>query len=163
MADKPPSPGWYEAPDGQRRWWDGTTWGPTSSDDDATGDAAAVEPDKPWTGREKTGCLIAIVLIALLFTSCTGWLFSGGSSDRQDEFGAYDACRQVVRRQLVSPATASFPSTDSATVRQSGSTWHVAAWVDADNAYGASIRHPWTCTAEWRGDGSWTARATVGG
>jgi TM2 domain-containing membrane protein YozV len=24
---QPPSPGWYDAPDGTRRWWDGRAWG----------------------------------------------------------------------------------------------------------------------------------------
>lgn len=153
MSGTPPEPGWYDAPDGQRRWWDGTEWGPA----DESGDQAT-ETKEPSVAA----VLIGLALMGLIIFGGCSMVF--GSSDDTptgprpaDEFDAYDVCRQIVRRQVGS--SGDFPPPRDATIRRlDGDRWSVAAWVDVPGT-----RRPWTCTAELPTVGSWTGSVTLGG
>ncbi|HEX4150343.1 MAG TPA: hypothetical protein VHY20_15205 [Pirellulales bacterium] len=54
------------------------------------------------------------------------------------------AARDAVLRQLQFPSSAKFPWFSSGTAHLGGDTWVVKGTVDAQNAFGAKIRHHWT-------------------
>lgn len=74
---------------------------------------------------------------------------------------AYIMSQRFVKRELRSPSTAKFPSyhSDSVTVRQTGECkFHISAYVDAQNGFGATVRNRYEMSMErlpdddsWRG------------
>lgn len=55
MTDAPPSPGWYDDPDGRRRWWSGTHWGAYAPWGESSGaDAPPSVPERPKLDRSLT-------------------------------------------------------------------------------------------------------------
>lgn len=148
-------PGWYDAPDGRQRWWDGTTWGPAKDD---PGQPSEQKPQKKNDPRDLAVGAVALAVIALVVASCSGML-SGGSEPRgESSFEAYVACQGYVRRELA-PTSVSFPPTNQATIRLLDSgDWSVTAWAEGRG------RHPFMCTATYNRDGdSWDVTATIGG
>ncbi len=53
------------------------------------------------------------------------------------------ACRDEVREHLRSPSSAEF--SDEGYIPLEGGQWKISGQVDAENAFGASLRHTFTC------------------
>lgn len=69
-------------------------------------------------------------------------------SSKDDDFWfAVTAAQNLVKEQLKSPSTASFPSSASAySVQTDGTYFYVSGYVDAQNSFGAEIRQEWTAS-----------------
>jgi hypothetical protein len=88
-----------------------------------------------------------------------GWWLDDTSEETKE--GAIHAATVAVTALLDTPSTASFPSTwfsDDYKVFRGGRRGHVnvSAWVDAQNLYGAMVRHRWTVTLARTGPDYWT-------
>lgn len=74
---------------------------------------------------------------------------SSGDSD-EDEYGAYQACKEFVRDRLRAPSTASFPDyfdfDDEIVISHTGNEYTIVSQVDSQNGFGAMLTAPWTCT-----------------
>lgn len=69
------------------------------------------------------------------------------------------ACKDAVRKQLLSPSTAKFPWMPPTPVKVTGScTWQLASYVDAKNAFGVAIRYDYVCAVDPVAD---TVKATL--
>ena len=112
---------------------------------------------EPAPAPPASGSLWLILGIALVCG--VGYLASVFQSDRDRQPGGADAqraCEEVVRDRLVSPASAKFSGVE---VSGSGDTFTITGNVDSDNAFGASIRNTFRCTAELNGD-TWSVRVS---
>lgn len=69
-------------------------------------------------------------------------------SSKDDDFWfAVTAAQNLVKEQLKSPSTASFPSSATAySVQTDGTYFHVSGYVDAQNSFGAELRQNWTAS-----------------
>jgi len=111
-----------------------------------------MEEEKPQA--KKIDPLIVIIVVFLLI----GSLFSGVSrcnsgQSSVDKFDAYAAAQEFVKKSLKAPSTASFPTTNEATVTDLGNgQWRVQAWVDAQNSFGAMLRSNFECTIKFSDD-----------
>lgn len=78
---------------------------------------------------------------------------------------AYEAalyCQDFVRDRLLSPSTATFPDAiHAAVVRDDSMTFTVRSYVDAENAFGATLRRDFTCRAHKVAD-TWVLDALSG-
>lgn len=58
-------------------------------------------------------------------------------------------CQQFLEDKLVSPKTAQYPDFNQRFVTlSSGPNYHIEAYVDSQNQYGALIRSEWFCAVE---------------
>jgi hypothetical protein len=72
------------------------------------------------------------------------------------QIDAFVQSQTSVRRRLRAPSTASFPYASSEGVRienVSECQWRVSAYVDAENAFGGTIRTPYEVTIRRQPDG----------
>lgn len=69
-------------------------------------------------------------------------------SSKDDDFWfAVTAAQNLVKEQLKSPSTASFPSSATAySVQTDGTYFYVSGYVDAQNSFGAELRQNWTAS-----------------
>lgn len=80
---------------------------------------------------------------------------NGDREARQIQQRAYTLCQRQVRDRLRAPSTASFPFSNNAaisTIDRNSSRFIVRSHVDAENAFGATIRTKWVCEIEQVGD-----------
>lgn len=120
---------------------------------------------------QKKGLPLALTLILLIIGACgffsltSGGASGGGAAAHQapDKFGAWDVCKQQVRKQLKSPSTATFPSATASdlVVTQNGKTFGIVGYVDAENSFGARIRSTIVCEATHTSGTNWSVRASV--
>ena len=68
-------------------------------------------------------------------------------SSNGDKLDAYVACQMEAEKYLSAPSTADFPTMSSLRVSQNGKTWTIGGYVDAENAYGGTVREFFTCEA----------------
>ena len=119
---------------------------------------------------QKASYVISIPLLLLVVFSLIHAIFfvdhsQGSVRDRpsrnttEDHYWAEVACEDSVSNQLKAPSTADYDVTVSNELRDG--VWFVSGTVDAENAFGAKVRHHWTCNAERSSSDSWTAVATV--
>jgi predicted nucleic acid-binding Zn ribbon protein len=72
---------------------------------------------------------------------------------------AYIRAKEVVRQRLKSPSTAEFPDSNFTSVQTSPCVFKVNGFVDAQNAFGAKIRAPYSLEIEYSpSKDSWTTR-----
>ncbi len=70
--------------------------------------------------------------------------------------GAYDVCRQFVIDRVKSPSTAEFLAYGKERTQHLGNgKYVVAAHVDAQNGFGATVRSDFTCTVQWKSGKAW--------
>ncbi len=124
---------------------------------------------EPGTGK-RFGVLIVIVLVVTIpyfiyvaeidkaskgcregcgADSSSGTPGSTSPSYLSGNEGAYDICRERIKKMLKVPSTASFPGSHNSggvAVRGIGEkTYQVTAHVDAQNVFGAKLRKKWFC------------------
>ena len=64
--------------------------------------------------------------------------------------------KNIISDRLKSPSSAKFCTESQATIKQSGDTWTVSGYVDADNSFGASIRNNFTVVITFTNDTQYT-------
>lgn len=156
MSDLPPPSlpaGWYPDPkdESQKRFWDGNAWtektipNPKSAPPEETpvsisGAAPGAVQKKGGLGCAGIGCLsiIGIIVVGGIIAAIAG--ASGNSSGSDQSGAAVVACQEVVKQNLKSPSTASFPDVPSV----SGDT--ITGEVDSENGFGAQLRASFQCT-----------------
>jgi hypothetical protein len=76
---------------------------------------------------------------------------------RGDPISAFVMSQEFVKRALKSPSTADFPWFDRSFVSKLGEgRYHVSAYVDAKNAFGAELRSRYTCVVTTDDGDSWS-------
>jgi len=81
----------------------------------------------------------------LLLAGCGKPEFTCGESH------AYNAAQRIIERHLKSPSTAKFPLSNASTVTISASgkcKYQIDSYVDSQNAFGATVRTPFSITVE---------------
>lgn len=68
--------------------------------------------------------------------------------------GAAYACAEFVKRQLKAPTTAQFPRQGRGVSEVSSGVFEVSGQVDAQNSFGAQLRHGYFCRVKLE-DGDW--------
>lgn len=71
---------------------------------------------------------------------------------------AYDMAQVFVKRRLKTPATADFPSYINVKVYNINNQkyyYGVRGYVDAQNQFGATVRHQYVCEMKYKGNGEW--------
>ena len=87
-VDEPPKTpaGWYPTPDGQQRYWDGSSWTDLPwqpGDTAAAGASTGRVPRSKWSPRRRKALLIAGAATVIIGGLLVGGLVAKGASDRQ--------------------------------------------------------------------------------
>ena len=116
-------------------------------------------PAKTKDKSKRRGCgrtfvIIMLLLIILVCLSSLGTNDSGNDGkDREREpstLEAWSACKEFVRQDLKAPSTAKFPTFDKNFVQEhDNNNWRVSAWVDSENAFGATLRAHFICVLRY--------------
>lgn len=115
-------------------------------------DSAGTSVTQPQTKGVWWGCLGCLALIAvpvIAFAIYSATRDKSGDADELREVQAQRACEDQVREQLKSPSSASF---SNITATGSGASWDVYGSVDAENAFGATIRSDFSCDVRFTGN-----------
>lgn len=123
------------------------------------------------TQTESGRCLVTVIAVVVLLAvigKCAG--DGGGHTrtksppkvERPSKVSAWIMSQEFVKQNLKSPSTADFGSVfgdfqsyeDVVTVLHDG-RFVVKAWVDAENAFGATLRSRFTCVIEHVGNDRW--------
>jgi hypothetical protein len=149
-------------------------------------------PSKPAATRKKAGPLATVLAIFALLLLIAGMLSdldetsvasspspststpaaqaaSAAEAPKDRSLMAYIQCKEGVKSQLKSPASADFPWTADSVDRgaHGENSYVVGGHVDAQNSYGANIRAEWVCKIDYSGSGddadpnNWTFRGVV--
>lgn len=108
------------------------------------------------------GCLGVIAFLVVMFgviPALSG--DDGGGNDQSSDTRKYlaiSACKNAVKKQLKSPASAKF--SDEVAIATGTNAWAVSGTVDADNSYGASLRGSFACDVTTADQDTYTARVT---
>lgn len=110
--------------------------------------------------KRKLNCIFAVFVVLILLTSCNvdqtindtidgvNGVINSGDTTESRERDVYQDATDIIRQNLSSPASAVFPTFGSDGVRvvaRAGSPdTYVSGYVDAENAFGASIRANFT-------------------
>lgn len=112
---------------------------------------------------------VILGVLALLIPTVTWFLrdpsagagvIGGGGNDasaRDRSVDAWTTCKDFVEERLSAPSTADFPSwdPDQYLKSRSGQEYTLAAYVDAENKLGGTVRTDFTCTVRHLVGGEW--------
>lgn len=126
------------------------------------GPVAAVPVVTPKPAKPKISggaILLAIIVCVVLFFGSLLSAGGGGGGGSQppgsSDIGAWIDCRSFVTKNLKAPSTAEFPLSNADGVRitrLASGRWLVVGFVDAQNGFGAMLRHDFTCEMTYSGD-----------
>lgn len=110
------------------------------------------KPDKPLTQKSANIFGVVLIIIAALIGSGSAPKPEDMTAEElnaacEDKIMAYVMAQNLVKQNLKSPSTADFPSYGSSgvTITYTGECVHkVSAFVDSQNAFGATIRTPFS-------------------
>jgi len=110
--------------------------------------------------RHLASALVVVALVTLAIGSSDG---GGTSSSRApDKIDAWVMAQQFVKDRLKSPSTADFggifgdyQDPDKVVTDLGGGKFRVRAWVDAQNAFGATVRTRFILELEYVGNDRW--------
>jgi hypothetical protein len=80
------------------------------------------------------------------------------SVDAGNQWDACQICKEFVKRELLSPTSARFPSCYDVDIRQTDvalDEWYVEGYVDAENAFGVVVRSYYSCGVRYFGNEEW--------
>jgi hypothetical protein len=106
-------------------------------------------PSEPQQTSSAVGWIIVFVVIVLISHLA--------NPHAGDELGAEWAAQDAVKLYLRAPTTASFTETHFAHPQNSTNDYVFWGLVDAQNAFGATIRTKWVCKVHRGSDGKWEA------
>lgn len=124
--------------------------------------SAAAEPEKKQEIGFVAGCLMVVMLFVIVVIFAAMCAESGDNTPEPEHSNtmAYVMCQEFVSRQLRAPSTADYPwmSADGvSSLHQGEGRYMVRGYVDAQNAFGATIRTNWTCDVQYTGGDNWRA------
>ena len=120
--------------------------------------------------KKRSGCIAFLALVILIACAVICALGQGGSSTRStrtpkpghNEIDARTMCAEFVKDRLKSPSTAKFDYRSETAVHHGKGRYTVTGAVDAQNAFGATIRTQYICelhydstTDKWYLDDIW--------
>ena len=111
---------------------------------------------KGWTRKEWVVAVFSLFMLMVLL-EIKGTDAPGEASPTT----AFVLCRDEVRKRLLAPSTASFPHMGQAEItRTAGNarSFIISSYVDAQNAFGATIRNNWVCVIEHEQGDTWIVR-----
>lgn len=84
-------------------------------------------------------------------------LLNSCASVQHTDSEAWVKCKEFVVARLNAPSTADFPFPSSQYLTTLGEgKYRVRAYVDAENAFGGTVRMNYDCTTQWQPDDRWT-------
>ena len=96
--------------------------------------------------------LSLVVLPVALFSGCE----SESEEDREDRYSRINTvvlCEARMQSNLRAPSTADFPFASASSVQQLNATQHrLVSYVDAENAFGGTVRTRFICEVEGSGE-----------
>ena len=114
---------------------------------------------QPITGKKdldpkQVGMGVSVLLILFLCLICLcSSIFNGKGKEKNYELAAYVGCELYVKETLKAPASAEFPSTSTADIRElENKVFEIRSYVDAQNSFGAMIRTDFYCKIQYIGD-----------
>jgi hypothetical protein len=96
--------------------------------------------------------LIIVIVLIILMVKCSDKKTSKTTSKSDIYISAYVYSQDLVRQQLKSPKSASFPLYNKSFIIDKGDTILISAYVDADNSFGANVRVNYTATINLKND-----------
>ena len=131
---------------------------------------AAGYPVEEWAGGDApatviqvrnpliSGCLwFAVVAVALVVWAVVATM-TNPARDDHEEWDAKIACEGLVKEQLRAPSTAKF-SNETAT--GGPDSWTVTGLVEAQNAFGGTVGHRYSCSVTFTGEDEYRGNATI--
>lgn len=109
----------------------------------------------------KAGCIGCgvLIVIALGIAALSGTVGSSKNDAPKDHSTmAYLKAQRFIKDQLRSPSSAEFPGLMSGewrVITLEDGTYVASGWVDAQNAFGVTVRSRWTCHVQRLGDDAW--------
>lgn len=111
------------------------------------------------------GCLYSVVtafILIVLVVACTAFSGKSSNSGTSQRIIAITAAKMAVEEHLKSPSTADFCSQSEMTISNSGNSWTVSGYVDAENSFGATVREYWTVTMTVSGETAKNVTVSIG-
>lgn len=96
--------------------------------------------------------LIIVIVLIILMVKCSDKKTSKTTSKSDIYISAYVYSQDLVKQQLKSPKSASFPLYNKSFIIDKGNTILISAYVDADNSFGANVRVNYTATINLKND-----------
>lgn len=98
----------------------------------------------------KYGCIGCMGLLAIIIVIGALLPESKTTHESDDSIMAYIMAQNFIKKRLKAPGSADFPSQvwnkeDVHVSKQADGGYRVAAWVDAQNSFGAKLRSKWVC------------------
>ena len=122
-----------------------------------------VNPHKhaEYTSKKmQTSILITIifVVVALVFNPLFSMdvYFDDGLPDPTSKEDVWYVALNIVSQKLKAPSTAQFCRMSQGTITQSGDTWTIKGYVDAENSFGATLRNNFTVVITFTSDTKYT-------
>ena len=110
-------------------------------------------------GLAKLVGFLMLVLVGTVF-ACTAITSGGGGGGGVSDTEVRNQCHEWARDHLRSPSTAEFKSEEVR--RTDPNHWTVTGAIDAENAFGGTVRATYTCDIRLDGD-TWRGSARVNG
>lgn len=96
--------------------------------------------------------LIIVIVLIILMVKCSDKKTSKTTSKSDIYISAYVYSQDLVKQQLKSPKSASFPLYSKSFIIDKGDTILISAYVDADNSFGTNVRVNYTATINLKND-----------
>lgn len=113
--------------------------------------SATPKPQQSAAQRMALGCFVLIGSFALLLIMIPSKPRT--SPDVPTSSEAYTITKNLVRKRLKSPSSASFPWSATRTWDLKNGKFKILAYVDAQNSFGANLRKEFTCIIEFNTTG----------
>jgi len=119
-----------------------------------------------WTKEKK---IMGAILAILIFVAFSG-MFSDKSSNttpstqstqNQREIEALVFAKDVIKRTLKAPSTATFEDVHSYELSNLKDVWAVNGYVDSENSYGAKLRNVWEVQLDYRDGKGGTVKSVM--
>lgn len=102
--------------------------------------------------------LVIVIALIVLMVKCFG---SKTTSKSDICISAYVYSQDLVKQQLKSPKSASFPLYSKSFIVDKGNTILISAYVDADNSFGSKVRVHYTANIKIKNDEPVSGTATL--
>jgi len=129
------------------------------ADEEQVEDEEEADEEQAPTKRKAPAWFVIGAVVLVL--GCCGFFYFKSTSDegKPDDLGAQTVCQTFVERRLKAPSTAKF---SHAKVTNDGTTWTVSGSVDAENSFGAMLRHNYVCTVRPAAGENWSLQSLTG-
>jgi hypothetical protein len=105
--------------------------------------------------------LVIVIALIVIMVKCFGNKTSKTTSKSDIYISAYVYSQDLVKQQLKSPKSASFPLYSKSFIVDKGNTILISAYVDADNSFGLKVRVHYTANIKIKNDEPVSGTATL--